>query len=207
MFDNTLTNYIKEENKIGTGKEVSVYKYEDKVIKLFHKERLSNLERISDEGLTKLLTLNLQVFNKPLQLIYDENNKIVGYTEKYLEEEGINLEWFNYDLIKEDLQLLSDNGFTLNDIFYNYIFSGGGVYFTDLTSYQYMNTSNEFLKQQIYKKNVALMNQFLVGFLVFDAFRKGNTYEYRKMYLASCYCEEHCKNCFYGDYLKEERKR
>ncbi len=51
------------------------------------------------------------------------------------------------------------------------------------------------------------MNQFLVGLVVFDAFRKGCDYEFSKMYLASAYCHEHCKEIYYGDYLEKERTR
>ncbi len=69
--------------------------------------------------------MNLNVFNKPLDLIY-ENQQIVGYTERYLEEEEVNVGGIDYEKIKEDLLCLSNHGFYLNDIFYNYIFSGGG---------------------------------------------------------------------------------
>lgn len=76
-----------------------------------------------------------------------------------------------------------------------------------MTSYQYINTEVDFLKKHIYKKNLELMNQFLVGLVVFDAFRKGCDYEFSKMYLASAYCHEHCKEIYYGDYLEKERTR
>lgn len=201
-----ISSYITEANVIGRGKEVTVYRYNGKVIKIFHLKRLSDFKRISNEGLIKLTELNLNVFNKPLDLIY-ENQQIVGYTERYLEEEEVNVGVIDYEKIKEDLLCLSNHGFYLNDIFYNYIFSGGGVYFTDLTSYQYINTEVDFLKKHIYKKNLELMNQFLVGLVVFDAFRKGCGYEFSKMYLASAYCHEHCKEIYYGDYLEKERTR
>ena len=85
-----ISSYITEANMIGRGKEVTVYRYNDKVIKIFHLKRLSDFKRISNEGLIKLTELNLNVFNKPLDLIY-ENQQIVGYTERYLEEEEVNV--------------------------------------------------------------------------------------------------------------------
>ncbi len=206
MTYDSIKSFISEENVIGRGKEVTVYRYHNKVIKIFHLKRLSDFKRISNEGLIKLTELDLKVFNKPIDIIYEEQ-QIVGYTEKYLEEEDVDVEVIDYEKIKEDLLCLSLQGFYLNDIFYNYIFSGGGVYFTDLTSYQYIHTEVDFLKKHIYKKNLELMNQFLVGLVLFDAFRKGCGYEFSKMYLASAYCQEHCQDIYYGDFLKMGRNR
>lgn len=47
------------------------------------------------------------------------------------------------------------------------------------------------------------MNNFLIGLLLFDAFRKGRPNEYTKMYLANCYRLENCDDMFYGDFIKE----
>lgn len=126
MTYDSIKSFISEENVIGRGKEVTVYRYHDKVIKIFHLKRLSDFKRISNEGLIKLTELDLKVFNKPIDIIYEEQ-QIVGYTEKYLEEEDVDVEVIDYEKIKEDLLCLSLQGFYLNDIFYNYIFRGGYI--------------------------------------------------------------------------------
>lgn len=201
-----LNSYICKDNKIGEGKEVEVYQYQDKVIKLFKKERKTTISRISDEGLLRLTHLKLHAFNTPIDIIY-ENGSIVGYTEKYLEEKEIDFNRIDFDLIKEDLFTLSENGFGIEDLFYNYIFTDTQLYFIDLTCYHYINTNVAFLKKQLFHKNIEIMNTFLIGLLLFHAFKKGAKCEYTKIFLANQYRMEHCEGQFYGDWIKEEKHK
>ena len=200
---NEISNYIVNSNKIGEGKEVSVYRYYDKVIKIFHNDRKTPIKRISDQGLIKLTELSLNCFNNPIDLIYDNEN-IIGYTEKYLEEKETSFDKIDFDLIKQDLYTLSENGFCIEDLFYNYIFTADKLVFNDLTCYSYLKTDVEFLKNQNLKKNTLIMNNFLIGLIEFDAFKKGETSEYTKIYLANEYRLEKCGDSFYGDYIKNE---
>lgn len=202
---NEISNFILDNNKIGSGKEVNVYLYGDKVIKLFYNERKTSIKRISDLGLIKLSELDLKCFNTPIDIIYD-NGSIVGYTERYLEEKEIDFNKINYDLIKEDLYTLSNNGFCIEDLFYNYIFTDDKLVFNDLTCYSYLKTDVEFLKSQNLKKNILVMNNFLIGLIEFDAFRKGAVYEYTKIYLANEYRINNCGDMFYGDFIKSSYK-
>lgn len=200
-----ISNYIKDDNKLGEGKEASVYYYLDKVIKIFHTDRKTSIKRISDTGLMKLTELPLLCFNTPIDLIYDKDT-IVGYTEKYLEEKENNFDNIDYDSIKQDLYTLSENGFCIEDLFYNYIFTEDKLYFTDLTCYSYIKTDVEFLKIQNLKRNITTMNNFLIGLTLFDAFQKGMSNEYTKIYLANEYRLENCSDMFYGDFIKKENK-
>lgn len=200
-----ISNYIKDNNKLGEGKEVSVYYYLDKVIKIFHTDRKTVIERISDTGLIKLTELPLICFNTPIDLIYDEDT-LVGYTEKYLEAKENNFDNIDYDSIKQDLYTLSENGFCIEDLFYNYIFTEDKLYFTDLTCYSYVKTDVQFLKNQNLKRNITTMNNFLIGLTLFDAFQKGMSNEYTKIYLANEYRLENCSDMFYGDFIKKENK-
>lgn len=199
-----IIEYITDKNKIDSGKEVTVYRYNDEVIKIFHEDRKSPIKRISDEGLEKLSTLSLNCFITPNNLIILDD-KIVGYTENYIEEKEINFDNIDYNLIKEDIYTLSENGFGIEDLFYNYIFTTNKLYFTDLTSYSYINTDVSFLKERLLLKNITVMNNFLIGLTLFDAFRKGNTNEYTKMYLANEYRLENCSDTFYGDLIKRRK--
>ncbi|MBE6147258.1 MAG: hypothetical protein E7168_02865 [Firmicutes bacterium] len=201
--------YISDDNKLGSGKEVSVYAFQDKVIKIFHQERKTAIQRISDDGLKKLSSLNLKCFNVPLDLIV-EDNKIVGYTEKFLLPEIINKYNIPLDDLKDDIYILSENGFQIEDLFYNYIFSNNRFYFTDLTCYKYIPTNVDFLKRKFFIKNLEIVNNFLIGFLMFDAFLPGAKSEYTKIYMANEYRRENCPDSYFGDFIKsinEEKKK
>lgn len=201
-----IKNLINDNNKIGTGKEVNVYLYGENVIKIFHQKRKSPFKRISNDGLIKLSNMDLKIFNKPIHIIIN-NNDIVGYTEKYLKEQKINYDFIDFDELKKEIYILSQNGFCLNDIFYNYIFCDNYFYFTDLTSYTYIDTKVEFLKNKFYEKNINLVNQFLVGLFEFNAFRKENSNEYTKIYLANEFCNNYLSNMYYGDFKKDDDKK
>ena len=201
-----ITYFINPENILSSGKEVSVYYYGEKVIKIFHKDRKTPIKRISDEGLITLSQLSLNCFNTPVDVIM-ENDKIVGYTENYLLEEEFKPDSISFLDIKEDLITLSDNGFCIEDLFYNYIFSSGKLWFTDLTCYQYIPTNVDFLKQRFLQKNIDTMNTFLIGLLLFDAFKKGEKAEYTKIYKANEYRNQFCGNSFYGDSIEQRKTK
>ena len=170
---------IKLDKIIGEGKESICYDYGDKVIKIFKEHRTSPFKRISDEGLIKLSTLDLKHFNKPIDIIYDNGN-VIGYTEEKLKIEDVN----NINLevleeIKEDIITLSYSGFKIEDVFYNYTTSNNFKFY-DLTSFVYINSTKKELHDMYYKKNMMTINTFLVGFLMYDAYRHDSKYEIKK---------------------------
>lgn len=201
-----ISEYVQIGNKLGEGKEVNVYSYHDKVIKIFHGERKTTIPRISEEGLLKLSKIPLNCFNKPIDIIY-ENGVVVGYTEKFLKEDEINFDCIRFDIIKQDVKILSENGFMIDDLFYNYIFTSECLYFCDLTCYHYVNTTELFLKNYFLKKNLEIMNTFLIGLIEFDAFRNGEKKEYTKIYLANQYRLENCSDIFYGDFIQKRNNK
>lgn len=197
---------IKLDKKIGEGKESICYDYGDKVVKIFKEKRTSPFKRISDEGLIKLSTLDLKHFNKPIDIIYD-NEKIMGYTEEKLKIEDVN----NINLevleeIKEDIITLSYSGFKIEDIFYNYTTSDNFKFY-DLTSFGYIKSTKKELYDMYYKKNIMTINTFLVGFLMYDAYRHDSKYEIKKTYKATEFINENLGNEYYGDYLKNKYKK
>ena len=197
---------IKLDKKIGEGKESTCYDYGDKVIKIFKENRTSPFKRISDEGLIKLSTLDLKHFNKPIDIIYD-NEKIMGYTEEKLKIEDVN----NINLevleeIKEDIITLSYNGFKLEDIFYNYT-SDSNFRFFDLTSFSYVNSSKKELLDFYYQKNIMIINTFLVGLLLFGAYKHGSSIEITKTFKANEFINDNLNGEYYGDYLKEHLRK
>ena len=193
---------IKLDKKIGEGKESTCYDYGDKVIKIFKENRTSPFKRISDEGLIKLSTLDLKHFNKPIDIIYD-NEKIIGYTEEKLKIEDVNnLSLEVLEEIKEDIITLSYNGFKLEDIFYNYT-SDSNFKFFDLTSFSYVNSSKKELLDFYYQKNIMTVNTFLVGLLSFEAYKHGSSIEITKAFKANEFINNNLNDEYYGDYLKE----
>ena len=197
---------IKLDKKIGEGKESTCYDYGDKVIKIFKENRTSPFKRISDEGLIKLSTLDLKHFNKPIDIIYD-NEKIMGYTEEKLKIEDVNnLSLEVLEEIKEDIITLSYNGFKLEDIFYNYT-SDSNFKFFDLTSFSYVNSSKKELLDFYYQKNIMIINTFLVGLLLFGAYKHGSSIEITKTFKANEFINDNLNGEYYGDYLKEHLRK
>ena len=68
-----LDKYLHPDNIIGVGTEGVVYNFGDKLIKLFHVTRKSPFDRISDQGLINLTSLDLTCFSKPIDIILDED--------------------------------------------------------------------------------------------------------------------------------------
>ncbi|MDE5586790.1 MAG: hypothetical protein K2I72_00270, partial [Bacilli bacterium] len=180
-----------------------VYSFGEQVIKIFHSERKTTIPRISDEGLILLSELNLKCFNTPISMIMD-GDRIVGYTELFLENQELNPDHIDFQSIMEDLVILSNAGFQIEDLFYNYMDSHGKVYFTDLTCYKYIPTQVEFLRKKFLQQNMTVMNNFLIGLLLFNAFKKGEKSEYTKIYLANEYRLKHCPDSYFGDLYEKK---
>lgn len=193
-----VKGFINDNNLLGQGSEVSVYNYDDQVIKIFHQERKTAIERMSDEGLVKLLTLNLRTFNTPIEMIYD-NGKIVGYTEKKLNDEELNLATIDYESLHDDIITLSNNGYRLQDFYYNYMVSDGNFYFTDLTCFKYQDVKVDFLKEKFYKENIKEINRFLVGLHKFNCYRKGEETSITRTYLINEYINNNHIVDYYGN--------
>lgn len=92
-------------------------------------------------------------------------------------------------------------------MYYNSIFSDNNLYFTDLTSYKYIDTKEPFLKNFILKNNIKEINIFLIGLIHFDAFKTKGTNEYTKIYLANEYRLNNLKDEFYGDTIEKINMR
>ena len=144
-----IKDSLSSQNFIGSGKEGMVYLIDDQIIKIFHENRMSGLDRISDEGLIQLCNLKLETFNVPNNLVVDD--KICGTIEDVIMDEELDESKIDFAKIKDDLITLSENGFTINDLFYNYMGVDDGIRFYDLTSYKYIKTDNEFMKNKILK--------------------------------------------------------
>ena len=198
----TIEKYLCDDYFLGSGKEVNAYRYNDLVIKIFNEDKTSPFVSLSEDAILKLASLPLKCFNKPIDIIV-YGDKMVGYTEKYLEEcmTGDSVIYDSLRDIKDDITVLSQNGFVINDLFYNYALVNDKIVFYDMTSYNYVNTNVSFLLDKFFKQNIDVMNTFLVGYLYFDAFRKGSRNEYTKIYNAQEYIRCNLNGEFFSETL------
>ena len=195
-----IEKYIDDSLKISIGNEVTIYKYiDDKVLKIFNDDSKSALGRLNEEGIIRLSELDLKTFNKPQDIIFEGLN-IRGYTENYLKETELDKNKIDFKAIKEDVKLLSENGFRIGNISYNYIPTNDGFYFTDLTCLSYSQVVNSKLKDMYCKQNIDTINKFLIGLLEFNRYRKDELTKVNQ------YCIDNHIDGFYGDYLDENKE-
>ena len=195
-----IEKYIDDSFKLTTGTEVSIYKYIDnKVLKIFNDESKAALCRLNEEGIIRLNELDLKTFNKPDDIVLDGLN-IRGYTQKYLEETELDKNKIDFIAIKDDIKLLSENGFRFENIYYNYIPTDDGLYFADLTCLSYSKVVNSKLKDMYFKKNTETINKFLIGLLEFNRYRKDELTKLNQ------YCIDNHIDGFYGDYLDDNNQ-
>ena len=196
--------YRFSDNVVGSGSEGIVYSYIDnKLIKMFYTCGRCNLERISDKGLEIMSTLPLKTFSKPIDIIYDDTGKVVGYTKENIEDQELDVNNIDYDQIYEDIRILSDNGFKIEDICYNYMYSNNNIHFIDISSFMYIEPRNEYIKKYCFKYNLEAINMFLVGLVEFDAYKKGEKSEFTKAYKSYVYLKTNHIKGYYGDYKKK----
>lgn len=209
-----IKNYLNDDTYLKSGKEVHAYKLNDEVIKIFHTDDNGIYERLSDEKLRFLATLKLKAFNQITGFITNDDGNIIGYKEKYLEDEEFNLEnlYFSDEINKlinclddicDDIHTLSSAGFVIRDLNYNYFYKNGKITFTDMTSYTQYNTDVNYLKHKIYKDNLKTVNLFLIAFIIYNGYKKGDHNEYKLAYKSLQYHDSYCKNKFFGDVFKK----
>lgn len=197
-----------------SGKETHVYELDNEIVKIFYEHPNYPFERLNNDALKLLATLDLKAFNNITGFILDNDDNIVGYKEnKLVYEEFLTEHLYSseklYNLIvsldnlKDDIILLSEKGFVIRDFAYNYFYENGKLTFNDMTSYQHFNTTNEFLLNKILNDNLKTVNIFLIGLLIYDGYKKGSQNEYTLTYKSLQYCDKYCKNKYFGDVFKE----
>lgn len=67
-------------NLINSGEEADIYEYQDRLVKIYKKERRKNLDAIDSEFLHDLTNLHLSKFYLPLTDVYNLQHEYRGYT-------------------------------------------------------------------------------------------------------------------------------
>lgn len=84
-----VRNYERKNKSFAAyGSEGTVFQYEKYAVKLFKKVNGEEFMNKKEEKLKALLTKDLEGFQKPEFLVYDENEKFAGYAMNFVESKG-----------------------------------------------------------------------------------------------------------------------
>ena len=163
--DELYDNYIDE------GSEVEVFRFDDKVFKLY--KPYCNKGRLDENTINKLKNINTKRIIMPDNTIKDSSSKLIGYTMPYIDSYGIdgfkNIKIKNLidelNIIKNDLLILSKNKIDIEDIHIGNILLGDGLYFVDPGSYRVSGFKEHLLYSlNKYTINIFVLNDILKRF-------------------------------------------
>ena len=159
-FDNDTLNdlYLSE------GKEGTVYKYKNLAIKIYHEH--SKKDRLDENTCELLKSINTKRILLPRKLVYNKDKKFIGYTTDYHQKYSLdNLKRMKIkslkeelQLIKKDIELLSKNNITIDDLYIDNIILSDGLYFIDPGSF-WISKNNRYLSYD----NKNKMNNFIIN--------------------------------------------
>lgn len=163
MNDEELNNRY-----IGEGTEGKVYSYKDEVLKIYNK--YSNKDRLDEETAKVLKEIDTKRLLMPRRLIYNEDKKFIGYTMKYLNYYSLeNLKRMKLtkfkneiDLMNYDINILSKNSISIEDLNMNNIILESGIFLIDPGSYKIDNSN----QRELYYDNKRLLNAFVIEDLI-----------------------------------------
>lgn len=208
--------FLNEKTYLASGKEGKVYRLNDEVVKIFYDETNSSFERLDDNRLRLLASLELKAFNNIngfVEKCVNGQKIIVGCKERYLEHEDFQIEhiysgdkrynlFASLDDIKDDIKLLSSNGFIILEIENDYFYKNGKLSFSDMTSYMQEDVNSKEYKDLL-KRNYRVVSLFLIGLLIYNGHKDKNGLEDDMIISVNKYYEKNCKDRYFGDVLKE----
>ena len=177
--ENNLIDINQLEFLSNIGQEYRVFKYDKDVIKIFKKDY--KLEHTSKKIIEYLKKIETKRILMPTGFIKDKDNNLIGYKMKYvsgnrfLNEDYVEDFFMELTIIKDDIEMLSNNGVRLLDINKNNTIYNGGVYMIDPGNYKIdKNMANENIKEWNYNKINILLDQLLFS-------QKYNPYMFRQI--------------------------
>lgn len=155
---------IKESKPIGKGSYANLYKYDDKLIKLFKAPLDSSEKRL----IKNLIGEKIDYFVFPDELVRDVFRFLIGYTEEKIDgitlqnliillyqnkhkDIGINEFVLLYEKLKPSIKEMSKNKLNMFDIHDENIMYNGNLNFIDIDLYYYTKAS---FASSIYKSNM-----------------------------------------------------
>ncbi len=152
---------------IDEGMEGTIYRFNDDALKIYCD--FPRKDRLNEDEAYKLSKIKTDRILLPKDLIYDENNKFIGYSTKFIEnidfKNASYLSVYDFcnemDLVYKDLKLLNDKGVDVEDYsLYNLLFDGS-IYFIDPGSHRFVNDDGLLHRDNRYR-----LNEFLVWNLI-----------------------------------------
>lgn len=116
--NNPIELDISQSNKLGKGKEGSVYRFEDKAIKIYRMRTIRKFPYYINYEKTILMSgLKLHRFNKPLDAVFNKHNQFCGHTMELVLDSG-NILDMNTETLLTELNLLDKDSKTLTKTFF-----------------------------------------------------------------------------------------
>ncbi len=152
--------------KIGEGLETEVYLVDKHVEKYFKKSPGKKIY-LTEDVVDKMKHINTKRILLPRDTILDADNLYVGYKMDYIENKGTD-SYFALDkeklkeenkIIREDLEILSDNKILIEDLLDENTSYNNGIYSIDPGSFKF---SENLDSNQVYGINMDLFNEYLI---------------------------------------------
>ena len=157
---------MRKDEKIGDGLEADVYKTGDKVVKFF-KMYPGKQILLTKESVEKMKDIHTKRILLPTSALLDKKQKLRGYQMDFVENLGkdsyFNLNKDNlkkeHELLREDVELLSDNNILIEDLLIENTSFHDGIYLIDPGSYV---IDEDIDSNQAYGINIDLINHYLL---------------------------------------------
>ena len=167
FIDGKKVRYNSYNNKyLGKGLEVVAYKIDDKAVKFFKKSPGKEIF-LTKESIEKMKKIKTKRILLPTDALLDKKHNLRGYQMDYVEDLGSD-SYFDLDkdklneeheLLRNDIEVLSDNKITLADLTSKNTVYHNGLYLIDPGSYKFDSTVDE---NQAYGINIDWVNLYLL---------------------------------------------
>lgn len=124
-------------HKLGSGKEVNAYRYNNKVIKILKNKKINDDINMEKSHLV-LTDINTNQIILPNKLFYDKNDKYVANESRYIKKEKKSLlEYsleeiiFNLEILENDIEEISKKFIRIRDLDISNCVLGDNIYIVD----------------------------------------------------------------------------
>ena len=171
---------MKKDILIGEGLEADAYQVGDKVVKFFKRYPGKEI-LLTKSSIEKMKKINTKRILLPTDALLDKKHNLRGYEMNYIEDLGKD-NYFNLNkdrlkeenkLLREDVEILSDNNLLLEDLLPKNTVYNNGLYLIDPGSYQFDSSLDT---NQTYGINIEKINEYLI----FDVLRNYHLVKHSK---------------------------
>lgn len=158
--------HMKKDKPLGEGLEATVYQIDDKAVKFFKRYPGKKI-LLTKDSIEKMKKIHTKRILLPTDALLDKKHNLRGYKMDYVENLGKN-SYFNLnkdrlkeenELLREDIELLSDNKILIEDLISENTVYHNGIYLIDPGSYEFDSSKD---KNQAYGINIDSINHYLI---------------------------------------------